>query len=339
MAAAALILTCTLNAQVRERCFRIVQYNVENLFDTIPSPDKHDGDFTPDGKMKWDSRRYWAKLGRLSRVIAASGGLTPAAVVTLCEVEGDSVVSDLTRKTRLRRLGYEYFVTHSADVRGINIALLYQPALFRPLHKDTLRVFPANPRTRISRDVLHVAGELACGDTLDLIVCHFPSRKGGRQASRYRMEVASATRAFADSIMRSRERANMVITGDFNAFFPEKVLMQGLRVTLPGERLQENGLYLLSHGLQGEGEIEGTYKYQGQWNQLDHFVVNGRLLQQQEGQRLRTQTGNVKIIDFPFLLSRNKGGNLYPLRTYLGTFYRGGYSDHLPVALDLIETP
>lgn len=339
LAAALFAIAFFLTAQAQERRFRIVQYNVENLFDTIPSPDKDDGDFTPSGKMEWNSRRYWAKLGRISRVIAASGGLTPPAIVTLCEIEGDSVVSDLTRKTRLWRLGYEYLITHSADTRGINIALLYQPALFRPLHKDTLRVIPGNRKIHVSRDVLHVAGELACGDTLDLIVCHFPSRRGGRKAARYRMEVAAATRAFADSIIHRRERPNLVVTGDFNALYPEKALTEELRVKLPEECPQEHELYLLSHAMQGDGEIKGTYKYQGEWNQLDHFAVNGRLLKNEKGQRLRTHPGEARIIDFPFLLSRNKGGNIYPLRTYLGDFYRGGYSDHLPIALDLIEIP
>ena len=44
----------------------VVFYNVENLFDTINQPDKRDGDFTPLGKLNWDTKRYNDKVSKLS---------------------------------------------------------------------------------------------------------------------------------------------------------------------------------------------------------------------------------------------------------------------------------
>ena len=323
---------CQVHGQGGRR-LRLVEYNVENLFDTLHAAGHEDAEFTPRGERRWDSRRYWGKLGRLARVIAAAGDDVPAAAVALCEVENDSVLSHLTRRTRLARLGYGYIATRSADPRGVNVALLYQPALFRPLGHSALRV-PPPAGARQTRDVLHVAGLVQTGDTLDLMVCHFPSQRGGRRAEAYRRSVARAVRAAADSLARVRRNLYLVVAGDFNTGWPSAVFgAEGLCAALPpgGGR---DSLYLLSHALRGAGEVAGTYKYQGGWEQLDHFLVSGSLLAGGGGHP-RTAAALCRIADFPFLLRRNRGGNLYPYRTYLGPYHQGGYSDHLPLVLDI----
>ncbi|MCA1763531.1 MAG: hypothetical protein LC664_11135, partial [Flavobacteriales bacterium] len=43
----------------------------------------------------------------------------------------------------------------------------------------------------------------------------------------------------------------------------------------------------------------------------------------------------VGIFDAPWLLTKNAAGNDVPLRTYQGPAYKGGYSDHLPIFLDI----
>ena len=188
-----------------ESRFRVATYNVENLFDTIPSPHHDDSEFLPDAAKAWHGGRYWKKLGMLSRAIAAIGDVRPAALVALCEVEGDTVLTHLTRRTSLARLGYEYTVTHSADERGLNVALLYQPELFRPISCAALRVPHRAGKERPTRDVLHVAGQCHTGDTLDVFVCHFPSRRGGaRLTDPYRCRAAETVRRAADSLQIGR---------------------------------------------------------------------------------------------------------------------------------------
>ena len=45
---------------------------------------------------------------------------------------------------------------------------------------------------------------------------------------------------------------------------------------------------------------------------------------------------NVQILQHPFLLEEDeKYGGYKPSRTYNGMKYMGGYSDHLPIAVDL----
>ena len=318
---------------------RFMEYNVENLFDTIPSTDHKDADFTPQGTMQWTSPRYWAKLSRVSRVIASCGheGIPPA-LVALVEVENDSVVSHLVHRTRLARWHYDCCITRSADVRGINVALLYQARWFRPLATHSLRVSPPSADLRPTRDVLHVTGLLPTMDTLDIMVCHWPSRKGGREAARYRDKVASSLRAYADSVMHMRLHPMLVITGDFNSYADEPVVCRSLgAVPWADEPPPEaSSLFLMSASLRAGHGIRGTYKFRGEWNQLDHFVVNGSWLTAGSG-HWTTHPSLCRIVDFPFLLEgMDSEGGPRPYRTYLGTYYHGGFSDHLPLVLDLV---
>lgn len=332
-----LLLPFTDIACAQQHRLRIMEYNVENLFDTLHAETKSDIEFTPQGEKQWTERRYWNKLGKICRVIAATGETAPADLIALIEVENDSTLSHLTRRTKLWRLGYEYIISHSEDLRGINVALLYQPHRFRPIMHDSLRLNRCERSVRPTRDILHISGELTSGDTLDLFICHFPSRRGGKPNEIYRTDLARMVRTYTDSLMRTRQTPYIVITGDFNAFYPERCLKEGLSVLLPSIPLHPHSLYLLSHDLRGQADIHGTYKFQGDWNQLDHFIVNDRLLRLDTiPTHLHTNPKSCRIVDFPFLLRRDrKGDGVHPFRSFLGNYYSGGYSDHLPLLLDL----
>lgn len=335
---AAVFLLCLLLTSVcrgRQR-FRLMEWNVENLFDTIHCAGKEDGEFTPTGGKLWTSARYWAKLSRLCRTIAAVGGETPCDLVPLVEVENDSVLSHLVHRTKLWRMGYEYVATSSGDVRGINVALLFQPHRFRPVGVDTLRFPPLSAKSSPTRDALHVAGELTSGDTLDVYVLHFPSRRAGRPARLFREDIARRVRHHADSVFTTRQRPHIVLTGDFNAWYPEKSIAASLGAAPPDGTPSPHSFYILSSRLHAPGGIDGTYKYQGAWNRLDHFIVSGTLLAAPPAATLATGEENCRIADLPFLLQKEKSGaGLRPFRTYLGNYYQGGYSDHLPLVLDL----
>ena len=112
----------------------------ENLFDCRHDSLKEDREFLPGGEKKWTPSRYWRKLDALSKVVAAVGEERLPDLVGLCEVENDSVLFDLTRRSSLRALGYRYVATHSPDVRGIDVALLYQPGSFRLLESRGITV-------------------------------------------------------------------------------------------------------------------------------------------------------------------------------------------------------
>lgn len=321
--------------QVRERAFSVLEYNCENMFDTIHQEGLADFEFTPQGAHHWNSKRYWSKLGKMARVLAACGGSCPVDLVALCEVENDSVLYDLTRRTALHNMGYEYIISHGPDVRGINTALLFQPLSFAPIDTQSVRI-PHFAGERPTRDVLHVTGRLISGDTLDVIVCHFPSRAGGaRKTDPYRRRAASIVRHLADSLHDARSHPAVIIAGDFNDELHNAALSKVLGA-MPVERYNENGdstLVLVDMTPEGDKLVSGTYKFRGEWNHLDHFFLNAELLH--PASALYAAPTGCRIMREPFLLETKSPGNLYPRRTFLGDFYNGGISDHLPLLLTL----
>lgn len=90
-------------------------------------------------------------------------------------------MKDLTENSPLREADYRYVMTDSPDERGIDVALLYQRGSFKLLGKNSLSVPYKEMERRPTRDILHVMGQVASGDTLDVFVCHMPSRAGGEE--------------------------------------------------------------------------------------------------------------------------------------------------------------
>ena len=152
--------------------FRVMSWNVENLFDTHHDTLKNDNEFLPDAIRHWNYTKYKKKLADMARVITAVGEWNPPALVGLCEVENDSVLRDLTRRSPLKELSYRYVMTSSPDLRGIDVALLYQRDLFKLLSFRSIPI-PSFKHHRPTRDLLHVSGLLLTGDTLDVIVYRF----------------------------------------------------------------------------------------------------------------------------------------------------------------------
>ncbi len=317
-----------------QETFRVMCWNVENLFDVQHDSLKNDREFLPESLRHWHYGRYKKKLADISRVITAVGQWTPPALVALCEVENDSVLRDLTRYSPLREHGYHYVITDSPDERGIDVALLYQRDRFRLLSHRSIRI-EKQGQFRSTRDILHVSGQLITGDTLDVLVCHLPSRSGEVKASEpYRLLVAEKIRREADSLMQARRRPQLLLTGDFNDYPQNRSIKQVLGAVAPPTQPAPRKLYHLL-ARKAQQKDFGTYKYQGEWGLLDHLIVSGSLLD--ASAPLYTNEGKADIARLPFLLVNDeKYGGVQPFRTYYGMKYQGGYSDHLPVYVDLI---
>lgn len=323
--------------------FRVLWWNVENLFDTVPDLTADDRTFLPGAERQWDSRRYWAKQGALARVLLAAGGVAPLDLVGLGEVENDSVVRDLCRRTRLARLAYDYIVTQGADRRGIDLALLYQPARFALIGHRAYRVPFDTVRGRPTRDLLLVSGRIPGGDTLDVLLAHFPSRRGGAaRTTAYRDRAARLAAYLADSVAHCRTRPHVLLMGDLNAEPADPCL----------RALTKGRLVLVSTAArptpqEGHEDIEGTYFFRGRWQRIDHMAVAEGMLSASETSAdafappraaqgtLRTSPADCRIFAPDFLLERRFPIGHRPRRLYLGPVYHGGVSDHLPIMLDL----
>lgn len=312
--------------------FRVMEYNVENLFDCRHDSLKNDKEFLPTSVRGWNYPRFSEKVNKIAKVILAASGEQVPDLVALCEVENDYCMQTLTRYSPLKDAAYKYVMTDSPDERGIDVALLYQPATFRLLGAQSVGVPLEHLGHRPTRDILHVTGRVVSGDTLDVFVCHFPSRSGGeRHSEPYRLAAASCLRKAADSIFSTRQYPHIIITGDFNDYPSSCSVREVLDASSPLQKKEVNpvSLYNLTAGKSG-----GTYRYKGEWNILDQMIVNGRLLM--NASRVRTTYEKARIVVFPFLLEEDdRYGGDTPFRTYKGMRYHGGYSDHLPILLEL----
>ncbi len=313
---------------------RIISYNVENFFDTKHDEGKNDIDFTPEGNYRWTPDKYRKKQANIARVITAIGGWRTPGIVGLLEVENENALIALTKYSPLKNLQYKYIHKESPDARGIDVAILYQPRQFRPFHEEFLKIkFPDAPESK-TRDILYAAGILRNNDTLHIFMNHFPSRLGGETSSEpRRIYVASVLRAKVDSIFGVSSNANIVIMGDFNDYPTNKSMNSVLKAVMPKDSISLTGLYNLHYRYQLKGE-EGSHKYQGEWGMLDQIIVSGNLLAPSNS--LFTDKDKAQIFKADFLLENDeKFLGKKPFRTYIGMRYHGGYSDHLPVYIDV----
>ncbi len=293
---------------------RVVWWNVENLFDCQHDSLKEDHEFQPDGEYHWTKGRYWKKLDNLSRTIAAIAGEGDwPMVIGMCEVENDSCLRDLTRRSPLRMARYAYVHEEGPDVRGVDVAMLYDSLQFHLLGHEAVRIPSAEHDLRPTRDILHVYGLTpALPDTLHIIIVHLPSRAGsGLKGEAHRHLAVSTLCRLLDDL----EGKDVMLMGDFNAE-PGDAIFRSIR-----ERMTS----LMPQSKKELRQAQGTYYFRKQWSYLDHILVSPHLLPFVQE---RAQVGR-----FPFLLT--KEGT--PWRTYQGPIYKGGFSDHLPIWVDLHE--
>ena len=311
-----LLLVLPLGAQERIRC---VAYNVENLFDCVDDPLTDDDTFLPGSPRHWTPSRYWNKLHAIGRALTAVGEDRAPDLVALCEVENDSVLYDLVHRSSLRSVKYEYLVTSSADPRGIDVALLYKPSTFRPFACRSLRLPAESTSGRPVRDVLCVSGELVSADTLDLLVCHLPSRLNGRRAAVLRRTVVQLVCHAVDSLAACRAVPHIVVLGDFN----DTPHSKSLSPLTAGNRL-----------LPVTYTLPGSYRYKGRWEQIDHAFLSPSLYDMSNNLHLSPRGAWMAQPDFLTEPDPLYGG-IRPRRTYNGMRYEGGTSDHLPLCFDL----
>jgi len=177
---------------------------------------------------------------------------------------------------------------------------------------------------------MHFKG-LAGKDTLHVVVNHWPSRSAGQLESEpNRIRAAKTLRSKVDSLFRVSVNSYIIITGDFNDT-PDDVSLTNyleadteLSYPLPG------ALYNLS----SDTKKKGTIKYQGNWMVFDQFIVSGAFFDKSNS--LETSRSDYRILDEKFLLTNDQSyTGKRPFRTYMGYRYEGGFSDHLPVYIDI----
>ena len=318
-----------------QKPYKVVFYNLENLFDTINDPNKNDEEYLPEGERKWTTYRYNQKLANMSLVlfdIAAEDRIFPT-VIGVSEIENRLVLEDLLATPKLAKTNYRIVHYDSPDRRGVDCAFFYRPDQFKLEGSEAHKIsFPGRPNF-YTRDLVAMWGKIE-GEPFYFIVSHWPSRLGGKERSQYSRDfVAEKCKHICDSVRTVNPATKVVIMGDFNDDATDASVTDVLGAKGNLKKLQPNDMYNPFYAMLKAGY--GTLAYRDAWNLFDNIVVSENLatastgalkVQKKEGAKFY---GNIFIA--PYMIQKEGQYKNYPLRSFVGSNFQNGYSDHFPV--------
>ena len=310
---------------------RLMFYNVENLFDPFDDSLTRDEEFTSDGARHWTWNKYQDKISHIYKVIMAAGNPYPPAIIGLCEIENRFVLNQLVYKSPFSKFDYRIVHEESPDRRGIDVGLLFDPTRFQLISHEAIPIrFPSHPNSR-TRDILYVKGVFYQTDTVHIFINHWPSRWGGQMATDpKRKHVADILKYKTDSLFLAEPKPAIIIMGDFNDYPTD----ESLRVHLKAGN-NDNKTNLVNLMLPYAEKFNfGSHKYQQEWGTLDQIIVSKFLLLPDSPLKIAHQKAHIFKASF-LLTTDEKFSGIKPFRTFVGFKYVGGYSDHLPVFIDV----
>ncbi|TXE18283.1 endonuclease [Psychroserpens burtonensis] len=315
--------------ELKTSAHTIAFYNLENLFDIPNDATKHDGDFLPGLEKRWTKKRYEEKLYKLGQVISKIGfddTQKPPAIVGLAEIENKKVIQDLLQGKELEPYDYGFVHYDSKDERGIDVALIYDKTVFTVEDSKTYSVYLEDHKGEqdYTRDILLVSG-MFYSEKLHLIINHWPSRREGELESKpKRVKAAQKVFEIMDSLKKAHSNPKILVMGDFN----DNPSNESLKFLSKAGELYNPMDTLLSYS---RGSVSHNFK----WNIFDQILFSTNFFET-EMNALKFDEAN--IFDEAFL-KQNKGKfKGQPFRTYAGKKYKGGYSDHFPVYIQLNMT-
>ena len=254
-----LAIVCLAIKSLSAQSFGIAYYNVEQLYDTIPSPSYDDRAYTPKGRLGWNTERYDKKIENITSVIDSMA----MPIVAIYGVENEQVVRDIVSRSKN---DYAYIHKNSDSHNGLDFALLYFGDIFFPTLSTTWQ------------GALCIDGEV--GDTpLTIVVSH-------------------GCKSLGVLLARKMESPNSKIivlgsTGKLN--FNQHNLQDALTAS--------------------ESQGRGNRISQSEWKMQDRILTN------------MTDFSAADVYARSWMLDHSG----WPLPSYRGGKYLGGYSSWLPI--------
>lgn len=325
--------TTTLMAQ--QKPYTVAFYNLENLFDIYNDPETHDDEFTPEGVKQWNEVKYQKKLSNMERVLFDMAAIQREypIVIGVSEIENRSVLEDLITQPKLRGANYRICHYDSPDARGVDVAFLYRPDVFKLQGSENIKLVVEELPNFRTRDFVVMWGTIE-DEPFYFLVSHWPSRLGGKEASAFKREAcAKQIREIKDSLLRENPATKVVVMGDFNDDATDSSIVETMGAKGKVKELQTGDFFnpfnqMLRAGL-------GTLAYQDAWNLFDNICITENLVNAEEG-KLRLVKGNGmkywgNIFSRPYMIQQEGQYKGYPLRTFVTNNFQNGYSDHFPV--------
>jgi len=293
-------------------------YNCENFYDTTNQIIVNDEEFLPNSAKGYSASRYAQKTAQLGKVIFGLGQLGTKeglALLGVAEIENQYVLEKVIQSNAIRKYQYQYIHFNSKDPRGIDVALIYQPRFFKPYQYKTYSLKDVNHfQDYATRDILLVKGQLKA-QWVYILVNHWPSRRGGSNlAKKNRIWAATTCKRIMDSIRLVDPNAFWIVMGDFNDN-PTNKSVRTLDLDNPFLPLFKQG--------------QGSLAFRDSWNLFDQILLS------RNWETPKSQLNHYKSIIYktPDMIETQGRYAGYPKRTWNGDQFRGGYSDHFPVAL------
>jgi predicted extracellular nuclease len=308
--------------------YKVIFYNVENLFDPADDSKTTDEEFTPNGTNKYDDARYQIHLEHTAKVLTSMLETEQPLFIGLSEIENKKVLEDLVKTTSLHNYNLGIVHQESPDARGIDVGLIYNKDVFTLISQEFITVKLADDADFKTRDILHAKGTLKNGEMIDVFVNHWPSRREGQVESEpRRIAAASILKAATDKLLSANPNANILMMGDFNDYPTDKSILNTLGATPVSEMNPGSKLYNIIQK-PATGAIQGSHFYNKEWGFLDQMMVSKALL---DGKKTDIMNKKAEVFYRDFMIYTNKEGIQAPNKFYVGSKYIGGYSDHFPV--------
>lgn len=327
-------------AQAQEKSYNVTCvafYNLENLFDTINDPNKNDEEFLPEGSNRWTSQKYAEKLSNMATVITQIGDeyiKGGPVCLGVSEVENIVALTDLANEPKMKASGYVPLLIEGPDRRGVDVGFLYRKDFFTLISATSIPLVLADHPEFKTRDQLLVKGILL-GDTIHIMVNHWPSRYGGEKRSApMRAAAAKLTRSTTDSIMNVNPNAKIIIMGDLNDNPNNASVFKVLKAA--GDQQTAMNVTGLFNPMYNMFKVQGigSNAYRDSWSLFDQIIVSKGLLGDDKSSLKMFKT---LIFNRNFLKQTEGSFAGYPFRTFVGGNYMGGYSDHFPAYMFLIK--
>jgi predicted extracellular nuclease len=282
---------------------------------------------------------YQQKLNNMAKVISEIGlaeSNNSPVILGVAEIENRKVLEDLVNTKFLKAKKYEIIHYNSPDLRGIDVAFLYQPVYFSPTHHETfeLRLWDEQGVRDYTRDQLLVSGYLN-GELVHIIVNHWPSRRGGEEASRNKREKAAYVNTeIIAKIHENDPNAKIIIMGDFNDDPTNTSFKEVLKTKATKEEVLEGDIYNPTEQMFKNGQ--NTLAYRDNINFFDQILISSPLLAN-DNNYSTFKMYKVMVFNPQYLTTQTGTYKGYPFRSFSSTGFLGGYSDHYPVYMYLIR--
>lgn len=314
---------------VRDNKEIISFYNVENLFPP-DAPQVHRLDPTNSGLNNWDEKRYRNKLAKIAQVfdlIKNSEGVLPM-LIGLAEIQGQSPLNELVK---MAPFNSNYGVVHydSMDERGVDVALLYDKTKIEIISSEPITYFfqieDKNPGSYdTTRDVLYCKVKFS-EQIVHLYIVHLPSKREKDINKPKRKYMLSELKDRIFPLLKN-EAESVIICGDFNEN-PDDELIDNLQYDGNNNKILSNpykNLFI--------NNVFSNFHYK---NGLlfDQMILSNNFF---DGSLL-LRFAEAKVFRHQKMMSSDKMLQGRPYRTYSGTRYLGGYSDHFPIITELLN--